>query len=133
MKKYEEIQKTYREGLEFALKIAKEMGVDELEKEVRYRTQHAVPLNVNWRELSACVRNVEKGEVRILATAGCMTMAEDLKLPPSQVLKYLRGLNTRVEQYRLDTDLFEKDCKRMDENFALNSVCKAFMEEDKEQ
>lgn len=39
------------DGMAYALKIAKEKGVEELEKEIRFRNAHYVPLEISREEL----------------------------------------------------------------------------------
>ena len=54
MAKLSKEQRAYLDGMAHALKIAKEDGIDGLEKELRFRGIQSAPLNVSSKELIMC-------------------------------------------------------------------------------
>lgn len=48
------------EGMEYALRIAREKGIDELEKEVRFRNKTGISLNVSQEELNAASNRIKE-------------------------------------------------------------------------
>ena len=112
------------------MKVAKEQGVEELEKEVRYRSSRPVPLNVSVAELTAVARGRAKEELMMVATAMADTIANHLKLPPSIVLDYLRAFNKRVQEFHENPEQYEAVQSKLDKDFGMNEVCRKFNEEE---
>lgn len=48
------------EGMELALRIAKDKGIEELEKEVRFRQRTGISLNVTHQELNAASNKIKE-------------------------------------------------------------------------
>lgn len=53
MSKLDQYMKGRTEGMEFALRLAKDKGIEELEKEVRFRNRTGVSLNLTRQEIAA--------------------------------------------------------------------------------
>lgn len=53
MGKLEEYMKGRTEGMEFALRLVKDKGIEELEKEIKFRNRTGISLNVTRQELNA--------------------------------------------------------------------------------
>lgn len=52
MSKLDQYMQGRTEGMEFALRLAKDKGIEELEKEVRFRNRTGVSLNLTRQELA---------------------------------------------------------------------------------
>lgn len=123
-------QQIHLDGMGFAYRIAKSEGVEALEKEMKWRGVHDMPLNVNHRELTQLARIRAKDELRILSMAMAETMSVDMKLPPSVIVDFLRKFNARIELYRYDKPAMEQAQHRLDSMYSLNETLKKFIEED---
>ena len=130
MRKITKEQKLYAEAMEHALKVAKTSGIDELEREVRYRQSNPVPLNVSRYELIAVAREYSKAELMFVATAMATTLTDKIKMPPMVIKEFLRHFNDLVDVYRADQEQFKLDQEKLDRNMILNDVCKNFVQED---
>ena len=122
-------QQIYLQALEHALKIAQDNGIEELEREVRYRSQRKVPLNVSRQELIACAREFAHEELYIIATAMAKTLAEHVKLPMSMLKDYLKHFNDLVAVYHADNDKYKADQKELSVDYRLNEMCREYTEE----
>ena len=125
-------RRAYMDGMAFALKIAKESGIEGLEKEIEFRGLTNVPLNVSRAELIQAARMRAKNELQFVATASASTLTEFIKMPPSKVLEYLREFNRRVELFRDSPEEYESAQVRLNLNIGLNEVCKSFVMEEEE-
>lgn len=130
MSKISKEQKLHLEGMEHALRIAKQDGIEALEKEVRFRSNNPLPLNVKRQELAAAARALQHDELMYVATSMAMTMVEDVKLPPSMITEFLHKFNDRINTYRFDPERYKADGEKLNRNYALNKVCQSFVEED---
>ena len=126
-------QKLYAQAMEHALDVTKKHGVEELEREVRYRQSQPVPLNINRQEFIAGTRAFASTELMIVATAMADTISNYLKLPPSVTLDYLRAFNDRVEEFHKNPKLFEQTCKKLDADYGMNEVCGRYKKELEEE
>jgi hypothetical protein len=123
-------QKIYLEGIAFAYRIAKERGIDELEKEVKFRGANNCVLNVSYNDLVAVTRGRCKDELMQVATASAVTLSEALKLPPSVMKTYLREFNRKVVEYRMNPERYVEDCERIQKNVGLTVMSSEFVKED---
>lgn len=129
MAKLSKEQRAYMDGMAHALKIAKEDGLDGLEKEISFRGIQGTPLNVSSKELIVCAREFAKEELHYMSTASAITMTEDLRLPLAVVKEYLTAFNNKVQEYRYNPQQYEEDNKKLNRSLGLNQICKEFMEE----
>ncbi len=123
-------QRIYLEGIAFAFKIAKEQGIEALEKEVQFRGANNCVLNVNYNDLVAVTRGRCKDELMYVATASAVTLSEVIKLPPSVMKNYLREFNRKVVEYRLHPEVFKADSDRMSQNAGMTIMSEEYMQED---
>ena len=120
----------YTQGMQHALKVIKDCGIEELERELKYRASNPLPMNVSRQELTALARIRAKEELMIVATAMATTIAEDLHMPPIIVKEFLRKFNDRTDVYRMDKDKLKEDEKKLDSNYFMNKICKDYLEEE---
>lgn len=59
MSKLDQYMQGRTEGMEFALRLAKDKGIEELEEEVRFRNRTGVSLNLTRQELAAGSQNIK--------------------------------------------------------------------------
>lgn len=129
MAKLSKEQRAYMDGMSHALRIAKEDGCEQLEKELQFRGTVNTPLNVSSKELIECAREYAKSELMFMATAAAMTLQKDLALPLVVIKEYLTAFNNRVQEYRYNQEQYEKDCDKLNKSLGLNEICKEYMEE----
>lgn len=60
MGKHDKVMRYRTDGMEYALKIAKERGINALEKEVRYRNKTGVSLPVPIEEVNAATAKIKQ-------------------------------------------------------------------------
>ena len=125
-------RRAYMDGMAFALKIAKESGIEGLEKEIEFRGLTNAPLNVSRAELIQAARLRAKDELQFVATATASTLTEHIKMPPSRVLDFLREFNRRVLLFQQSPEEYEAAQIRLNLNIGLNDVCRLFNQEEEE-
>lgn len=119
------------ETMQRALRIAKEGGVEELEKEVTWRCANEIsPPGVNRNVIIAIGRKIAQKELSYVACSLAYTMIFDMNTPPSMVHDFLKMYNERMEVYRVDPEQFEKDCKKIDADYGINSMIRKYVEEE---
>lgn len=129
MGKLSKEQAAHLSGMQFALKIAKEDGIDALEKECMARSMNGISINVTQNQLHAIARVMMDKELKYLAAAIADTVTNTLMLPPSEVKRFLRTYNERMDEFRNDPEAFERVCSGLDKDVAMNRMIKGYMEE----
>ena len=117
------------QGMELAYKIAKERGIEDLEKEIKWRGAHNVSLTVPRQELIMISREIAKEEFMLVAVSMAMTITGDMHMPPSITKDYLTKFNDRMDLYRDDKEQFEKDTALLNSDFAMLEMVKKYTEE----
>lgn len=117
------------QGMELAYKIAKERGIEDLEKEIRWRGAHNVSLTVPRQELIMVSREIAKEEFMLVAVSMAMTITGDMHMPPSIAKDYLKAFNDRMDLYRDNKEQFEKDTMLLNNDFAMLDMVKKYTEE----
>ena len=60
MSKMDSYMQGRTEGMEFALRLVKDKGIEELEKEIKFRQRTGISLNVTIQELNAASNNIKE-------------------------------------------------------------------------
>ena len=122
-------ERIYLEGIAFAGRIAREQGLEALEKEIAFRGANKCVLNVNYSELVAVTRGRCKDELMYVGTAAAVTLSEALRLPPSVMKTYLREFNRKIVEYRLHPEKYLEDSERIQKNVGLTVMSEEYMQE----
>jgi len=130
MAKITKEQRLHLDGRAFAFRIVKSGGIEALEKEIARRGIEDMPLNVSQRELTQLARIRAKEELIVVATALAETVTQDMKLPPSVAMDFLKKFNQKVDVFRYDVDALRKAQDKLDSMYALNEMVKKFNEEE---
>ena len=65
------------EGMEFALRLAKDKGIEELEKEVRFRNRTGISLNLTRQELAAGSQNIKNMTFDTMLAMSLMVLRDE--------------------------------------------------------
>lgn len=101
-------QSAYLMAMQRALDIVKSKGVEELEKEVNFRCNNRLPLNVSPDELTEIARLRVHDELMCVSTALATALTDGLKLAPSYITEFLIIFNQLVDVYRADPEALKK-------------------------
>lgn len=123
-------QQLHLDGMAHAFRVARNEGLEALEQEIKRRGIAELPLNVSNKELTQVARIRAREELMIVATALAETVTQDMKLPPSVSIDFLRMFNQKVDSYRYDKETLEKAQDKLNSMYALNELVKKFNEEE---
>ena len=77
MSKLDKYMQGRTEGMEFALRLAKDKGIEELEKEVRFRNRTGVSLNLTRQELAAGSQNIKNMTFDTMLAMSLMVLRDE--------------------------------------------------------
>ena len=77
MSKLDQYMQGRTEGMEFALRLAKDKGIEELEKEVRFRNRTGISLNLTRQELAAGSQNIKNMTFDTMLAMSLMVLRDE--------------------------------------------------------
>lgn len=77
MSKLDQYMQGRTEDMEFALRLAKDKGIEELEKEVRFRNRTGVSLNLTRQELAAGSQNIKNMTFDTMLAMSLMVLRDE--------------------------------------------------------
>lgn len=77
MSKLDQYMRGRTEGMEFALRLAKDKGIEELEKEVRFRNRTGISLNLTRQELEAGSQNIKNMTFDTMLAMSLMVLRDE--------------------------------------------------------
>lgn len=105
-------QRLFDEGMEMALSTVKSFGVEELEKEVRYRNSHIVRPTLTRAAAYELLQKHLPEELENITTASAKAI-RDLGFPPSMIKAFLDKLATNCDNYRYNPEERAKDAREL--------------------
>ena len=75
MGKINKEEQARREGMSYALQIAKEKGIDGLEEELRFRNALRMPIGVSRKDCDECVNTIKINVVDTVTILAAMTLS----------------------------------------------------------
>lgn len=77
MSKLDKYMQGRTEGMEFALRLAKDKGIEELEKEVRFRNRTGVSLNLTRQEIASGSENIKNMTFDTMLAMSMMVLRDE--------------------------------------------------------
>ena len=96
MSKLDQYMQGRTEGMEFALRLAKDKGIEELEKEVRFRNRTGVSLNLTRQEIAAGSDKIKNMTFDTMLAMSLMTLRDEFTLDIVDVLKEETGIELEI-------------------------------------
>lgn len=77
MAKVDDYMRGRTEGMEFALRLAKDKGIGELEEEVKFRNRTGISLNVTRQELNAASKKIKEMTLDTFSILGIAVLHDE--------------------------------------------------------
>lgn len=116
-------------GMQLALKIARERGIEDLEKEINWRCKNNISAPFPRQEFIMAARGLAQKEFRFVAAAMGSTLTKEMNMPPSIVKDFLKHFNNRMDVYRDNEQEYEKDINMLDSDFGMKEMVRQYTEE----
>ena len=86
-----------REGMSYALKIAREKGIDELEKELKIRNATQLPLKVSVKAMEECVNNIKNQTIDTVIILMAATLHDEFGFGEKRVQRAIDRFDLKAE------------------------------------
>ena len=97
MNKYDQMMQYRTDGMEYALKIAKEQGIEALEKEVRFRNKTGISLRTGIQELNAASEKIKAMTLDTFAILTVACLHDEFDFGQKRCQRYLDRMNEKAE------------------------------------
>ena len=95
--KWKDEEKARREGMSYALKIAKEKGIEELEKDLKLRKVVDLPIPVSKKALEECINNIKNNTVDTFVILMIATLHDEFGFGEKRIQRAIDRFNFKAE------------------------------------
>ena len=106
-----------RDGMLYALKIAKEKGIEGLEEEIKYRNITEIPIALPRAKIDECIENIKLNTIDTMLILSAVTLRDEFGFGKERLARFIERFNLKtdclVEDYCTWDDLrqnLEEEC-----------------------
>lgn len=117
MAKVNELMEGRNQGMVMALKIAKEQGIEALEKEIQYRNITGVSMKLTKAEMNKATTSMKIHSTKMAIAISLITLVDEFGMGKMQARKFKETFDRRVDEISDDgdiTDLLERIRNELD-------------------
>ena len=122
MAKVNKEEQARREGMAYALKIAKEKGIDGLEEELRFRNALRMPIAVDRKECDECVNTIKINVVDTVTIMAAMVLLDEFDFDRDKIQQFTERFNFKTECLLDDYTTWEDQIQILKEERELDYV-----------
>ena len=97
MAKENKEERARREGMSYALRIAKERGIDGLEEELKYRGATQLPIGVNRSACDEVIENIKGNTIDTIMIMACMVLRDEFGFGTKRLAQFIDRFNTKTD------------------------------------
>ena len=86
-----------REGMAYALKVAREKGIEGLEAEIKYRNISLVPIAVSKEKMDECVNNIKLNTIDTMLLLSASTLRDEFGFGKERLSRVIERFNYKAE------------------------------------
>lgn len=91
-----------RDGMAYALRIAKEKGIEGLEEEIKYRNITEIPIAIKRDKLNECIENIKLNTIDTILVLSAVTLRDEFGFGKARLARF-------IERFNLKTDCLVED------------------------
>lgn len=106
-----------REGMSYALRYAKEHGLDGLEKELKYRGAYEIPLKISNNDLQKFTDNAKNMMLDTVLILASMTLHDEFGFGRERLQRFIKRFNFKAEcigegytNWKEQIDILKDEC-----------------------
>ena len=86
-----------REGMAYALKVAREKGIEGLEEEIKYRNISLVPIAISKEKMDECVNNIKMNTIDTMLILSASTLRDEFGFGKERIARFVERFNFKAE------------------------------------
>lgn len=97
MAKINKEEEARRQGMAYALKIAKEKGIEGLEEELRFRNALHMPIGVSRKDCDECVHAIKVNVVDTVTIMAAITLRDEFEFGKQRIQRFTDRFNYKID------------------------------------
>lgn len=89
----DKIEQARREGMAYALRVAKDKGVEGLEQELKYRNATNIPIAISQKKLDECVVNIKQNTIDSVLLLATMVLRDKFDFGEVRLTRFMNHFN----------------------------------------
>lgn len=86
-----------REGMNYALRIAKRDGIDALEQEIKFRNITELPCAISKKQCEELTENAKQNCIETIRVLACMVLLDEFDFGNAEIERFLARFNKKAE------------------------------------
>ena len=86
-----------RSGMMYALKIAKEKGIEGLEEEIKYRNITEIPIAIKRDKLNECIENIKLNTIDTILVLSAVTLRDEFGFGKERLARFIERFNLKTD------------------------------------
>ena len=86
-----------RQGMAYALKVAKEKGVEGLAEEIKFRNISQVPIAISRAKIDECILNIKLNTIDTMLILSASTLRDEFRFGKDRLARFVERFNSKAE------------------------------------
>ena len=122
MAKVNKEEQARREGMAYALKIAKEKGIEGLEEEIRFRNIIKAPIAISRAKVDDMLVSIKMNVIDTVTILSAMTLRDEFDFGKQRIQRFVERFNLKAECIMDDYTTWDDQIECLREECGLNYV-----------
>ena len=122
MAKIDKLEQARREGMAYALKIAKENGIDGLEEELRFRNIIKAPIAISRPKCDEMIAHIAMNVIDTVTILSAMTLRDEFDFGKQRIQRFVERFNLKAECIMDDYTTWDDQIECLREECGLNYI-----------
>ena len=119
MAKVNKEEEARREGMAYALKIAKEKGIEALENECKFRNATRIPIAVSRKACDEVINKIKMNTIDTITILSAMTLHDEFGFGKARIEKFTKRFNLKAECIMDDYTTWDEQIQALKEECGL--------------
>lgn len=122
MKYLNKEEQARREGMAYALRIAKEKGIEGLEEEIRFRNIVRAPMAISRAKCDDMLNSIKMNVVDTVTILSAMTLRDEFGFGKERISRFVERFNLKAECIMEDYTTWAEQTEILREECGLNYI-----------
>lgn len=115
----DKLEESRREGMAYALKIAKTKGIEGLEEECKFRGATKMPLALPKNAIDECVLKIKENTIDTITILSAITLRDQFGFGAERIKRYIERFNSKAECLMDDYTTWDEQIEILKEECGL--------------
>ena len=122
MGKFSKEELARREGMSYALRVAKEKGINGLEEELRFRNALNMPIGISRKDCDECVNRIKDNTIDTVTIMAAMVLRDEFGFGRERIQRFTDRFNFKTDCLLEDYTTWQEQIQILKEETGLEYV-----------